>query len=439
MAGTVAKAHTPGTRGLRTAWTGPAAIVAVVLVCSGAVTAGSAVSPELASLNAVRGQLGLAPLAQDPVAQRIAGRMAGAARADTMPPALDAQPDCAVCDGFMEQGRSVDPIREYRRLGGRQPIGFALWRAGWTARQNLSVFFRAAALVLDPRARGFAAARTPRGMLVVAVSVDPSARFPRPVLWPDAPVDPRRQLWTAALFPPGQGYPNLYERRGDRDVTVAYPLATGEGAAGARFVAFGLNASLAYARTYSVGTGRIAARVRTRAAPRSFLDKSWTFTSFGAAERHHLLGIVGRSPSSLQRLLRELDGAVKVVGGAGACLIADACAEAVGDRARIGFTGSLDPFVVLHELGHVVFDLALDERGRRSVLAALQRAGWDQYCCINLSEVFADQLAFWALGRVPRGVETYSDLMFLSRAAFGRLLRENAAYRPQPVLGLLRR
>ena len=413
-------------------------LAAAVVACSGAV-ADAAGPPALASLNSVRRQLGLRALVPDPAAQQIVARMAKEDTDDRVPLVLDAQPPCSVCEGFFEEGHSVDPVAEYGRLGGRGKVGFALWRAGWTAKENLSVFFAAAALVLDPRARTFAAARTPRWMLVIAVSVDAAAPFRRARRWPVKAADPRRQLWVQALFPPGQGYPHLYDRRGERDVTVAYPLAMARGLAGARLVAFGLNTSLAYDRAYHVGIGRLALPLRTRTPPAAFLARSWSFTSIGRARRRAFLDIVESTPLVLRRLLQELDGAVEVAGGNRACFIADACEEAVGDRARVGFTRAIEPFVVLHELGHVVFDLALDERGRRIFLAALQRAGWDEYCCINLFEVFADQLAFWALGGMPPGVATYSDRVYLRGGGFARLLRENAAYRPQPTVGLLAR
>ena len=54
--------------------------------------------------------------------------------------------------------------------------------------------------------------------------------------------------------------------------------------------------------------------------------------------------------------------------------------------------------VIVHELGHVVFDLALDERGRRAFRSAFVRTGWRNAPFVPPSEQFADQLAHWALG-----------------------------------------
>jgi len=204
-------------------------------------------------------------------------------------------------------------------------------------------------------------------------------------------------------------------------------------------VTFGLNTSLAYGRAYHVGTGKLELRLRTKAMPVAFRQRSWRFDAVTAAERDAFLGVVSRSPSLLQRLLGELDGAVTVVGSSRGCLIADACEQVDGDQATIGIEPGAAPFVVLHELGHVVFDLALDERARGIFRTALRRAGWNGACCFSFSEGFADQLAFWALGEVPGGIRTYSDRMYLSSEEFTSFLHAHAAYRPKPVQGLLPR
>lgn len=415
------------------------AAVAAFAAAAGGANVQRSASPELAQLNAVRRQLGLMQLVSDPFASQVAARMARRDRYDRPPQTLDAQPSCAVCRTFLERGRRVDPRALYRSLGGTRPVGFGLWRAGWTARDNLSVFFGASALVLDPRARTFDVARTPFGMLVVVVTVDPGADFRRAVRWPRGLVDPRRQLWTEVVLPPGDGFPHLYDTRAGQAVTVAYPLAMAKGLARSRLVAFGLNTTLAYGKAYRVGTGTRVIGLRTRSTPADFLRRSWRFRSLPDGDRKAFLAIVRNTPPDLERLLAEVDGAVTIVGSARGCHIADACEEVVGDHATIGFTHVRYPFVVFHELGHVVFDLALDERGRRIFLAAFKRAGSWETCCFRATELFADQLAFWALGGVPSDVDSYSDRMYLSPSEFARLLRGNAAYRPLPVRGLLER
>jgi hypothetical protein len=416
-----------------------AAVMAVVASGEAAPSSSSAL-PLLDQVNVIRGQLGLQPLQADPVVRLVVERMARMDRTDRTPEVLEAQPDCAVCDIYFEAGLARDPRVHYHSLGGRSLIRFALWRAGWTATQNLSVFFRAAALVLDPRATTFTTARTPLGMLVVGVTGDSGTPFTRPVRWPLGRLDPRHQLWVQVLLPPGQGYPHLYDVREGRDVTVAYPLAAARGLGGSRLVAFGLNTSLAYDRAYHVGTPRLGVKLKTRSAPAAFKRRSWTFHSVEPAERDLFLDVVRRTPPVLRGLLNELDGAVTVVGGRSACLIADACEHVEGDRATIGIASRAQPFVVLHELGHVVFDLALDERARRIFRTTLRRAGWQGACCFQISEGFADQFAFSVLGGVPAGVRSYSGgEMVLPAAEFAQFTREHAAYRPRPAVGLLPR
>ena len=415
------------------------AAVAAVLGAGEAAPSRVAAPPLIDQVNAVRRQLGLVPLQADPAVRRVVVRMAVNDRYDRPPQVLDSQPGCAVCEGFFEQGLSTNPRKLYRALGGRGAVRFGLWRAGWSVRENLSVFFPTAVLVLDPRARTFAAARTPLGMLVVGVTGDTTARFDGAVRWPRGSMDPRRQLWVQVVLPPGHGYPHLFDVRDGRDVTVAYPLAVARGFGGSRLVAFGLNASLAYGRAYRIGTSGLGVRLRTRSTPEAFLRRSWRFRSVPPEQQTAFLDVVRRSPPLVRRLLAELDGAVEVVGGSRACSIADACEEVFGDRARVGITKAGSSFVVLHELGHVVFDLALDERGRRALRDLLARAGWKGACCFRTSEGFADQFAFWALGNVPADVRSYSDRMYLSRDAFAAFLRANAGYRPLSARGLLSR
>jgi hypothetical protein len=409
--------------------------VAVVAVFASGEAAPKSLSTPvvLEQVNSVRGQLGLSPLKSDPVVQRVVERMARSDRTDRSPEVLEAQPDCAVCDLYFEGGLARDPRVHYHSLGGRAMIRFALWRASWTATENLSVFFPAAALVLDPRARTLAAARTPLGMLVLGVTGDSKTRFEHPVRWPQGSLDPRHQLWVQVLLPPGQGFPHLYDMRGGREVVVAYPLAVARGLGGSRLVAFGLNTSLAYARAYHVGTAALGLRLRTRSTPAEFVRRSWTFRSVSRSERDVFLDAVRRTPAQLRTLLDQLDGAVDVVGGSEACLSADACEQLHGERASVGMAVSASREVIVHELGHVVFDLALDERGRRAYRSAFIRTGWRNAPYVPPSEQFADQLEHWVVG------EASDDPRWLSRTEFERLLREHASYRPLSVVGLLAR
>jgi hypothetical protein len=391
-------------------------------------------------LNAVRAELGLRTLVPNPIADRLVAEIAARDTADRRPQVLDSQPDCAVCQVVFDgTGVSASPSALYARRGGRGRIAFALWRMGWSAERNLSVFFTAAALVLDPRARTFSSARTPRGMLLVAVAIDSRAPFRVPARWPSGSADPRRQLWFELLFPPGaRGKPRLVEHRGGKDVVVAYPLADVPGLAGARLVGFGLNAVLPYGRTYSTRVGSVSVPVTTRAIPAAFRRRSWRFVSIGPRDRRGFLAHIRRTPPLLRRIVADIDGAVRVVGHGGGCSVADACENENAGIVTLSFRG-LDPYVVLHELGHAVFDLALDEPGRRQFFAEFVKAGWRGAGSTPPSEIFADQLAFYALGRVPPTIDSYSNKMYLSPLRFAQLLEENGGYRPLSIVGPLHR
>ena len=130
-----------------------AAVVVAVFVCGESCAVGATAPSLLAQVNVVRASLGLAPLRDDVLAGHVVSRMA---KTDLRPAPGRARraAACVVCERFFEEG-SVDPRELYQSLGGRAAIRFALWRDGWSATQNLSVFFPAAALVLDPRARTF--------------------------------------------------------------------------------------------------------------------------------------------------------------------------------------------------------------------------------------------------------------------------------------------
>lgn len=386
-------------------------------------------------MNEVRAGLGLAPLVGNAVAASV---VADVARGDLEdePASLSYVLGCVACETL----RGEDARVVYRRRGGRGVLAFGLWRRRWSVRRNLRVHLTSAASLLDPRARTLSAAPTPRAMEIVAVALRPGARFARPVRWPAGEVDPRRRLWFGLLLPPGSRGPVcLVERRGEGAVTVARPAVDVHVVGGARLLGFGFPATLAFARSYEVRVGlRALEVVQTRALPERFRRRSWRFVAVRSEDRAAFLEIVRRGPPPLRRLLGEVDGAVTVVGGDGGCTSADSCERTDGARAVIGFRW-VHPFKLLHELGHVVFDLALDEPGRIAFERAFATSRrWDGRCLRRrlcpLAEIFADQLAFWALGRRAPRAGSYAEPALLPAERFSALLTEHGAYRPRAPL-----
>ena len=425
---------------------GVAALLAAVSL-AGADARGAATTPAdlRADLNRVRASLGLTLLRGNRIADPIVRTMAAANRVDRPPPYLEAAVECGGCaSAVAADGAVVDPRQLYARRGGRGTIGFHLWRRGWSAEQNLAVFFETAAMALDPRARTFSAAPTPYGMLLVAITAAAQAPFTTPVRWPRERLDPRSQVWVEVLLPPNiRGAARVVERRGNRQVSVAKPLAEEKGFGSARLVAFGLSPKLAYGHQYTVTTRALSVPFATRPPPDAFLRRTWQFVVLTPEEQDVFLGAIRNGPPLLRTIADELDGAVEVIGGGHGCSVADSCERVLdGDRASIGLR-SVEPFQVLHEFGHVVWDLALDEPAIYAFAAAFERSPAYAGKCprpgsCSLLELFADQFAFWALGGKPPEL-TRRPPQLLSHETFERLLREGYGYRPSPVVGPLPR
>ena len=104
----------------------------------------------------------------------------------------------------------------------------------------------------------------------------------------------------------------------------------------------------------------------------------------------------------------------------------DACEELHGERASVGMVASATREVIVHELGHVVFDLALDERGRRAFRSAFVRTGWRNAPFVPPS---SSSPTSSRTGRSMRGPPTPR---WLEPAELSRLLREHEL---PPVVG----
>ena len=260
-----------------------AAAVVAVFACGDTAPSRAATPSLLAQVNAVRGSLGLAPLRDDLLARQVVSRMAKTDRYDRAPDVLDAQPACEVCERFFEGGGSVDPRELYQSLGGRAAIRFApLARQVERHPEPLGLLPGGRARARPPRAHVLGCPDA-AGMLVVGVTGDATARFDRAVRWPRGSLDPRQQLWVQVVLPPGYGYPNLYDVREGREVTVAYPLAVGQGIP--RCSARRLRPQHVTRLRPRVPRrrSRFGVRLKTRSTPAAFLRRSWTFHSVNRA------------------------------------------------------------------------------------------------------------------------------------------------------------
>ncbi len=231
-----------------------------------------------------------------------------------------------------------DPRVHYHSLGGRSRSGSRSGARAGAAEQNLSVFFPAAALVLDPRARTFAV-RARRLACSWSRNGGPDGAFRRAVRWPLGALDPQRQLWAAVALPAGSRLPE--PSRHARRQRGGNGASAGDGErdlGGSRLVAFGLNTSACVRPLSTTWEQRqLGIRLKTTRGPVGVrCVEAGRSIAVEPAEREVFLDAVRRAPAQVRTLLAELDGAVDVVGGSQACLSADACEDVEGDRAKVG-------------------------------------------------------------------------------------------------------
>jgi len=207
---------------------------------------------------------------------------------------------------------------------------------------------------------------------------------------------------------------------------------------------------LAYSTSYRLDLGETIIRFRTTALPAAFLARSWTFDpTMTAAARSEWLRDTGALGSLGEHVLGEIDGAVTVseraCGGAGEG--GDSCATWVDVPLR--YTIWISPydisvpaasrFVALHELGHIVEFIGLDGAAYAAFRTLFERSpSWrkcfpDSYGggrCVPLTEIFADQFAYWATGFKHDPEGGYGDPPLATAADFGRVLAQQFAFRP---------
>jgi hypothetical protein len=266
--------------------------------------------------------------------------------------------------------------------------------------------------------------------------------------------DPGSPLGLSFISPaPLTSKVTLTELRGSVPVSlpvVAYKAAL---SGGAQLVQVDVNNDdglrIAYGASYRLDLGGTIIRFHTSPLPTAFLERTWTFDpSMTATARAEWARATGALSPQAERVLNEIDGAVTVsrrsCGGAGEG--GDSCATWVDVPLR--YTVWISPydfsvpeatrFVALHELGHIVEFLGIDGAAYEAFRTLFaQSPSWrtcfpDQYDggCVPLTELFADQFAYWATG-LPHDPEGgYGDPPLATTAAFGRVLAQQFAFRP---------
>lgn len=409
------------------------------------------VASSLSEINEVRADYGLTPLdSDDDTSQLVVNQMA--AETSWQPRTfealrLGAQVYCDVCESLIDSqtNEETTPGEMYAALGGIGVVATGLWREGWTIEQEVALQPETLRLALDPRATALAVARSATGVLAIVMIFDPATPA-APLLWPrGGRLDPAAP--ELLLLSTRSGSAKLSELRGNERVTIAEEKieVTDAQAAVARILTAGerfRRVSLAWDGSYLLSFGSWKKELRSVSLPQAFVSSSWSL-SMASSSRSAFLGAFRSRPPLLQKIVRQLDGSLRVTDRAKALCGQDgiSCAGASPgaglfihlNTAHLRSARSAS-FVSLHEFGHIVNFVAIDERAMGTFAKAFRRSPRWKSCfhyyggCVPPVEIFADQFAFWATGDtdVRSG---YNVPQLLSHAAFEKLLKDN--YRPR--------
>lgn len=427
-------------------------VVAAALVCALCAPA-FAHADTTGDVNTVRASLGLTPLAVDPVAAPLAITAATNLASDD-PTGLSFdqyakqgmfgfdQPDsCSSCDSFP----SLDPLSStdlsavdaYHAAGGTGTLELALIPSGWTVQRILDTLPWIRPLMLDPRATTITVEPGRAGVQVIAVAADTSSPAGRTVSWPRDPVQPSGVGGLTVIAPAAAHQTvQLLERRAGIYTPLASLTDAGDGFPGSRvFTAVsGETLRLAYSTVYRIDTGAGSAVFTTAGINAQVRARGFAFHGMTAVQKQTFSRAFVHVPALVKQIRASLDGAIGIsADGASRCGAGLSCAGGSSAGFHMWMNAQhlrsqFSQFVVLHEFGHIVNFLGIDDKGMASFAQAFHRSPKWKSCfshslgqCPPLAEIFADQFAFYASGltNVRSG---YGDPQLIARAAFGRLL-----------------
>ena len=320
---------------------------------------------------------------------------------------------------------------------------------GWaTAAEELGGWPQLLARLLDPRTTRAALEVRADGTVALGLATDDSVPLVRPVL--PMRLDPASASGIALLLPSRPRSVRLLETRGGSEVALPVRVVRARGAGGAwlaQLAAADDGPRLAYATRYRVVVDGLSYSYVTGAVPTAYLHRSWRFdATMSPADQSAFRRALGTAPSFAQRLIGQIDGAVRV-SRADCDDLGTSCAAYLDDGT---YTLSISPadfadtfddlrFVTLHEFGHLVDYVGLDETAYAAFRALFRASPRWRSCfpddsspagCVEFAEIFADQFAYWATGLAADPSGGYGDPPLVDPAAFERVLQENYAFRP---------
>ena len=306
-----------------------------------------------------------------------------------------------------------------------------------------------AATLLDPRVVAFGFTPGPnngvRARFLSGDGAGPTALI-RPSIY-----DPASPLGLTFVSPqPLTGPVTLDERRGGAWVRLPVRGKTVPMSGGAQLVQVDTSGyeglRLAYATSYRLDLGGTTIRFRTVPVPANLTARSWRFGfNMTPAARAEWLTATSRLSLLARHTLDQIDGFVTV--SLQGCSRYSSCASWID--VPLSYTVSLTGydfrgadvtrFVGLHELGHIVDFLGLDDQGYAAFRALFKQSPSWRSCfrdsseksgCVSFDEIFADQFAFWATGFTSDPDGGYGDPPLAAAVDFGRVLAAQFAFRP---------
>jgi hypothetical protein len=362
---------------------------------------------------------------------------------------------CMSCEEYQVEPGSPDfltPQTRFAALGGTGTLALALLQGPLSLAGEGR---RADGILLDPRAVSLDLIRDSQGMMMLAVVIDPSTTFTRPVASWSGTVDPALTSGVGVLVPSTvKGAGSLSETRGSALVRLAAQDAPGslyahveETVGGARFVSFGDafdgDLQLAYGARYHFRVGSLDLPFATRTLPAHAVSAGFRFdANVSAAGRAEVRRYLAQATPLFRRMVAKVDGLTTIQvatlsacgGGSSGCETWDV----KRNRYLVTFApgvlgGGEGRYSFYFEIGSVLAATGFDSTAWNAWQALMRRespvAYAHVYHTIPLAEVAADQFAYFASGGAP-GAGGYGDPVLCPAGVYRRWLAANWKLRP---------
>ena len=304
------------------------------------------------------------------------------------------------------------------------------------------------AVLFDPRTTVAATGPGDSGAVELALLSDTTLPLPRTIL--PLRLDPASPFAPAVLLATRPRSLQLFETRGGSELLLPLAVTRVQGVGGAWLAQLEGDddgVRVGYASRYRLVVDGVSHPYVTAPLPQRFLTRSWSFgPTLSAADRRRYKAALATAPALARQLIATIDGAVRVERKA--CDDQDSSCAAFSEQgaysisiAPADFEDSFDDlrFVTLHEFGHLVDYMAFDARSYAAFASLFLRSPRWQKCfpddtsstgCVELSEIIADQFAYWATGLRADPSGGYGDPPLVDPVAFETVLRQQWAFRP---------